>query len=80
MSTRDQLGRVDRLAVIDIVAGFGLINEEPLFQMEDNGMASAIGMRTLAIRSANVSPSTNSITMNVCPSCSSRPWSVAMFE
>ena len=29
----EKLERVDRLAVVDIVAGFGLINEEPRFGM-----------------------------------------------
>ncbi len=30
---RDKLKRVDRLAVVNIVSGFGLINEEPRFRM-----------------------------------------------
>ena len=30
---RDKLERVDRLAVVNIVSGFGLINEEPRFRM-----------------------------------------------
>lgn len=45
-----------------------------------SGIASSTGMEPRAIRSTKVSPSTNSMTRNCWPSCSSSPCSVAMFE
>ena len=44
-----------------------------------SGMLSSMAMGPFAIRSAKVSPSTNSIIKHCRPSCSSSPCNVAMF-
>ncbi len=51
---RDKLERVDRLAVVNIVSGFGLINEEPRFRMITK--SGQIHWRALQVASEAMEP------------------------